>query len=148
MMSAPGFPDYIAEAVGARSGRSLFPVEIDGKSLGDDFFRLRDFPEAFKLFGRYVLDLEQSLTLGERKRGWQWSAARLLARYWFDLPWRRRTKLDRRLTMGRALCGGLRRALRQKNVPILFDCAVTGLVMAGAHAVGIDAEIQIGRAHV
>lgn len=141
MVSIPGFPDYIAKAPGATSGRSLFPLEIDGGKLGDEFFRLRDSPEGYKLFGRYALNLEQSFSLSERGKGWQWTAIRMIAKYWFDLRWRRRTATDRRLTMGRALCGALRKAMMDRNIPLYLDCAMTGLAMTDGRATGVRARI-------
>ncbi|OCC22893.1 3-oxosteroid 1-dehydrogenase [Croceicoccus estronivorus] len=141
MISVPGFPDYIADAPGATSGRSLFPTEIDGKHLGEEFFRLRDSPEGYKLFGRYVLNLEQSFNLSERGKGWQWTAFKLMAKYWLDIGWRRMTATDRRLTMGRALCGGLRKAMMDRDIPLYLNCALTGLATTSGRVSGVDAQI-------
>jgi 3-oxosteroid 1-dehydrogenase len=139
MMSVPGFPDYIAGAPGATSGRSLFPIELDGKALGDEFFRLRESPEGYRLFGRYALNLEQSFSLAARRFGWQWTAIKLLAKYWFDLPWRRKTRQDRRLTMGRALTGGLRKAMLDRDIPLILDCALSGLIVEKGTVIAVDA---------
>ncbi|MEZ5709827.1 MAG: FAD-dependent oxidoreductase [Blastomonas sp.] len=141
MISVPGFPDYIAEAPGATTGRSLFPLELDGKDIGDAFFRLRDAPEGYKLFGRYALNLEQSFSLSSRSPGWQWTAIKLLAKYWLDLGWRRKTGTDRRLTMGRALVGGLRKAMLERDIPLFLDCALDGLSTAGSKVTGVTARI-------
>ena len=142
MMSIPGFPDYIATAAGATSGRSLFPVECDGKELDEDFFRLREASKGFKLFGRYALNLDEGFDLAEQKPGWQWTALKLLARYWLDLPWRRKTRLDRRLTMGGALVGGLRRAMHERDIPLFLNCAMTGLALKDGKVIGVDATTR------
>jgi 3-oxosteroid 1-dehydrogenase len=139
MISIPGFPDYIARAPGASTGRSLFPPELDGAALGEDFHRLRDSPNGYKLFGRYALDLQQSFTLSERAFGWQWTAARMLLKYWLDLRWRRKTPRDRRLTMGRALVGGLRKAMLERDIPLLLDCGLAGLRVEDGRVTGVDA---------
>ncbi|WP_252258574.1 FAD-dependent oxidoreductase [Erythrobacter aurantius] len=142
MVSVPGFPDYIAGAPGASSGRSLFPLELDGAKLGEEFFRLRESPLSYKLFGRYALNLEQSFSLSERAKGWQWTAAKMLAKYWLDIGWRRKTSQDRRLTMGRALVGGLRRAMLERKIPLIYDCGMTGLVLEEGKIVAVDAETR------
>lgn len=139
MMSIAGFPDYLADAPGATSGRSLFPVEQDGKRLGDDFFRLRESPDAYRLFGRYAFNLDEGFKLAARSRGWKRALGKMLARYWTDLGWRRATKLDRRLTMGRALTGGLRLAMKKRGIPLILDCGLSGLVVENGGVVGVDA---------
>ncbi|WP_254305899.1 FAD-dependent oxidoreductase [Sphingopyxis sp. BSNA05] len=101
MTASPAIPDYI-DAPGARSGRSLFPLAIDGSQLGEDFYRLREAPETYRLFGRIAMNLDEGLVLAMQRRGWIGTVVRLLAGYWSDLGWRRKTRIDRRLTMGRA----------------------------------------------
>lgn len=139
MQSVPGFPDYIAEAPGATTGRSLFPVEMDGAALGDEFSRLRESPLGYKLFGRYALNLEQSFALSSRGPGWQWVALKMIMKYWLDFSWRRKTSQDRRLTMGRALMGGLRKALLERNIPILLNCGVSDLIIENGRVIGVEA---------
>lgn len=138
MMSIPGFPDYIAGAPGASTGRSLFPVEMNGADLAEDFFHLRESPSGYRLFDRYALNLQQSFALSARPFGWQWTAAKLILKYWFDLRWRGKTAHDRRLTMGRALVGGLRKAMRDRQIPLLLNCALTGLVTEKGRATGVE----------
>lgn len=142
MMPVPGFPDYIAGAPGASTGRSLFPTEMDGADLGEAFFNLRESPLGYRLFGRYALNLQQSFALSARRTGWQWVAARLILKYWLDLSWRRRTHHDRRLTMGRALIGGLRKAMLDRDIPLLLDCGATGLSVDQGRVTGVEAILK------
>ena len=138
MMSIPGFPDYIAEAPGASTGRSLFPVEMDGGELQDEFHHLRESPSGYRLFDRYALNLQQSFALAARNFGWQWTAAKLILKYWFDWPWRGKTSIDRRLTMGRALVGGLRRAMRSRDIPLILNCGLEALIVEDGRVTGVD----------
>ena len=115
---------------------------MDGAELDDDFYTLRESPDGYKLFGRYALNLAQSFALSSRKFGWQWVAAKMLARYWLDVSWRRKTKHDRRLTMGRALTGGLRKAMRARNIPLILNCGLTELNVENGKVVGLEATIH------
>ncbi len=143
-MSVPGFPDYFSDAPGASTGRSLFPLEMDGAELGDDFFRMRELPSVFKLFNRYALNLEQSFALSERKFGWQMVAARILLKYWTDIGWRKKTSIDRRLTQGRALIGGLRKAMLDRNIALRLNTRVTKLLAQDGKVEGLEVN-ALGR---
>lgn len=145
MISIPGFPDYIAEAPGAATGRSLFPLEMDGARLGRDFHLLRPSPSGYKLFDRYALNLQQSFALAARRFGWQWTAVKLILKYWLDWPWRGQTAVDRRLTMGRALVGGLRQAMRERGIPMMLNCALADLIVEDGRVTGIE-TMSKGRA--
>lgn len=137
-VSVPGFPDYYANAPGASTGRSLFPLEMDGAVLGNDFFTMRELPSIFKLFDRYALDLEQSFALSARNFGWRWVAAKLILTYWADIAWRRKTSIDRRLTQGRALIGGLRKALLDRNIELRLSAGVTRLIENDGRIRGVE----------
>ena len=117
----PGYPDYFADLPGALTGRAVFPTEIDGGELGEGLDRLRDQPLVFKLFNRYAVDLSEAFALSIQSPGWRRTAFNIVTRYWLDFPMRRRTRRDRRLTMGNALVGGLYKALRQRGVPVVLN---------------------------
>jgi 3-oxosteroid 1-dehydrogenase len=102
-------------------------MDIDGADLGEDFFLMRDHHPAMLAFNRYALDWQTGKILQERPLGWQWTAFKLVARYWLDLPWRFRTSRDRRLTWGRGLIGMLRRAMLKQNIPLVLNTKLVGL---------------------
>jgi 3-oxosteroid 1-dehydrogenase len=129
-------PDYFSNAAGAVAGRALFPVEMDGGSLGNDYLAMREPAQAFKLFNRYSLDLAESFALSARPFGWQWVAAKMLLKYWLDIPWRLKTRRDRRATMGAALIAGLRRELNRRGVPVLLNTGLERLEMTDGRVVG------------
>jgi 3-oxosteroid 1-dehydrogenase len=130
-------PDYFSSAPGAVAGRALFPAEIDGGLLGNDYLAMRELPYAFKLSNRYSLNLAQSFALSARPFGWQWVAAKMVLRYWLDVPWRLKTRRDRRATMGVALIAGLRRELNRRGVPVLLNRGLEQLEVAGGRVVGV-----------
>lgn len=132
----PGYPDYFPDREGARAGRAVFPAEIDGRELGEPFHMLRDQPPVFKLFNRYTVDLAQAFALSLRAKGWRRMVARIIAGYWLDLGTRRLTARDRRLTMGTALIGGLRKALDRHGVPIELGTALERLEVRDGRVTG------------
>ena len=135
--AVPDLPDYFSNAPGAVAGRALFPAEIDGSVLGNEYLAMRELSYAFKLSNRYSLNLAQSFALSARSSGWQWVAAKMLMKYWFDIPWRMKTRRDRRATMGVALIAGLRRELNRRGVPVLLNTGLEQLDVAGGRVVGV-----------
>jgi 3-oxosteroid 1-dehydrogenase len=133
-----GYPDYYTEAPGAHCGRALVPREIDGKELADDYAYLRPPFGAFMLLDRYALSLEQAFALSARLPGWWRVAAKMLLKYWLDLPWRLKTRRDRRATMGNALIGGMRRELKRRGVPVLLNTGIHRIVMEDGHVAGVE----------
>lgn len=133
-------PDYFVPAPGSTYNRFLMPSEVDGADLGDAIHLLREPPFAFRLFNRYSLDLAQASTLTQRPPGWQWTAAKMFGQYWLDRSWRRKTRRDRRLTMGNALVGGLLKALRGYKVPIIVNTGLEKLIVEGGRVVGVEAR--------
>lgn len=142
-------PDYFSYAPGAVAGRALFPAETDGSSLGDDYLAMRELSYAFKLSNRYALNLAESFALSARPVGWQWVAAKILMKYWLDVPWRLRTRRDRRATMGVALIAGLRRELNKRGVPVMLNRGLEQLEVAEGRVVGVrlTSNLRLGANH-
>lgn len=125
----PEFADYMQHLPGASTGgRTMFPKFLDAGRLGDEFFRLRRTPLGSRLFGRINLSADEGRLLTGRGPGWRRLFIRLLAAYWLDFGWRRKTKLDRRLGMGIGLAAGLRLGLMQRGVPLLLNTRLVRLV--------------------
>lgn len=133
------FADYFSEVQGARFGRGRTPLDFDGKQLGDELFTLRDgYP--LMAFGRYSLNARQAFLIGSRQRGWLLEAIGLAAKYWLDIPWRLKTRIDRRLTFGRALIGALRKAMLDRDIPLLLNHRLVKLDTRGDSITGITIE--------
>jgi 3-oxosteroid 1-dehydrogenase len=133
------YPDYYPNNPGAlRGGRTMFvaPLE-DGHVLGEEFYRLRESYPEFKLMNRISLDLEEGSALLYRKPGWVGVLGRAMLRYWGDIGWRRLTRRDRRLTIGNALIGGLRKAMLERGIPLLLNTCMTELVVTDGRVTGI-----------
>lgn len=133
----PGYPDYCLHLPGSLPvGRHMIPKPMDARDLKEDYFDLREPQPYYRVFRRVHIDLADMGALIQRPRGWQWTVAKLLARYAFDLPWRFKTGRDRRLTFGNALIGGLRRNMRDRNIPLFLSTPLVRLIREGDTVTG------------
>ncbi len=132
------YPDYHAENPGGSPTgfRTHMPAPLNGKDLGKDVRSLQFASPAASLFGYLNWDFAETYALLYRAKGWWFVLAKMLARYWFDLPFRLTSRKDRRLTLGNALAGGLRMALKEKNVPLWRATPLLDLVKDGDEVVG------------
>jgi 3-oxosteroid 1-dehydrogenase len=133
-----GYPDYFPDAQGAHIGRALFPYEIDAAGVGDGVHTMRMAPVRGKLFNRYSFGLDEAFALATRAPGWRRVIISIFRRYWCDVGWRKVSSRDRRLTMGNALMGGLRKALDQRGVKIELGTALADLVVRDGTVSGVE----------
>ena len=124
------YPDYHAENPGGSPTgyRTHMPLPIDGKKLGRDVETLRFASPAASLFGYLNWHFDETYIILFRAPGWWWHLTKSLARYWFDWPFRFKSRKDRRLTLGNALLGGLRLAINEKKVPIWLESPLVDLI--------------------
>ncbi len=132
------YPDYHAENPGGSPTgyRTHMPLPIDGKALGRDVETLRFASPAASLFGYLNWHFDETYILLFRQKGWWWHLAKSLARYWFDWPFRFKSRKDRRLTLGNALAGGLRLALNERKVPLWLNSPMQSLVEENGRVTG------------
>lgn len=132
------YPDYHAENPGGspQGYRTHMPLPIDGKKLGKNIENLRFASPAASLFGYLNWHFDETYILLFRQKGWWWHLTKSLARYWFDWPFRFKSRKDRRLTLGNALAGGLRMALNEKQVPLWTDSPMQELITKQDKIVG------------
>lgn len=124
---ADGYPDYFPEHPDALAGRHMLSGDFDGKLLGDEFFRMRMTYPAFLAFDRYALNLDAAYALMSRQKTWLWEGFKVVAGYWADIPWRLKTARDSRLAMGRAFVGFFRKAMMERDIPLLLNTRLVGL---------------------
>ena len=136
--SVRGYADYMPWLPGAlqSGGRTMMPLPFDARALGDELFHQREPHPTHKVLGRMQIDLAEMAPLIRRTGAWWWTAAKLFLRYWSDLPFRFRSGRDRRLTTGNALVGGLRRAMMERNVPLLRDTRLLNFIEEEGRIVG------------
>jgi 3-oxosteroid 1-dehydrogenase len=136
----PSLPDYRPNVPGSvMSGRGLYMAEMDAAELGDDLRHLREPAATWKIFNRYVITMEDGFLLATQTRGWKRRILSLFARYWLDVPWRLRTRRDRRLTLGNALVGRLLVGIRKRGIRIERNLGLVRLINDRDHITGVVA---------
>jgi 3-oxosteroid 1-dehydrogenase len=132
------YTDYEAEVPGGKPEgyRTHLPLSIDGRLLGEEVQTLRPASPAASLFGFINWDWPETGMLLMRPKGWHKTLARVLARYFLDIPQRLRSPKDRFLTLGNALLGGLRLASRTRNVDLWLNTTLVELITEGTRVTG------------
>jgi 3-oxosteroid 1-dehydrogenase len=135
-----GYADYYPELPGALdSGRAMEPVPFDGALLGEEIHRLRPSHPGVMLMG-IAMTIPESNAMATKAPGWIGITLKILARYWLDLPWRFKTKRDRRLCLGNALIGGLREAMLARGIPLWLECPMESLIVENGRVQGVLAR--------
>ncbi|MBM3512200.1 MAG: FAD-dependent oxidoreductase [Alphaproteobacteria bacterium] len=132
------YPDYHAEEPGGspKGFRTHMPLPLDGRVLGDDVATMRFASPAACMFDYLNWHFDETYIMLFRAPGWWKHLVKSLARYWFDWPFRFTSRKDRRLTLGNALTGGLRRALNKLNVPLWLNCPMESLILTNGAVIG------------
>ncbi|UZE52073.1 FAD-dependent oxidoreductase [Rhodopseudomonas sp. P2A-2r] len=134
--AATAHPDYLGNRPGAAfGGRALGTLPFDGRSLGDDFIRVRPPRSEFMAFGGMMVgkaDLPLLLKPFGSMRAFL-HVARMVARYMKDLI---RYRRGTRLIMGNALVARLLMSLKRLDVPIRYDAPMRELIAVDGAVVG------------
>ena len=141
-LAMPHYADYYPHIEHALpGGRTMDPADFDAARLGlEGLALLRNANPGQLILGRIGINAFEARTLVAREPGAAGLVLRTLLRYWLDLPWRFKTRRDRRLTGGQALVGGLLTALRQRKVPIWLESPMRSLQVEQGRAVGVVVE--------
>lgn len=144
------YPDYYPEKPGSLPyGRTMLVRPMnDGGVLGDDFFRMRESYPEFKLLDKVSIDLDEGNAMLHREKGWQRVLVGLLGRYYTDRKWRRKTHRDRRLTIGNALIGGLRKAMLDRDIPLMLSTRLVEVTAQDDRVTGIVADCDGNSRHI
>ncbi len=140
------WPDYFAEAPGARSDRSLVCETCDGRDLGDKFVLMREQYTRFKLLNRYSMDLPEFFSISTRGQGWIKALLKILWRYWSDLGTRFIGRRDRRFTTGGALMGHLFKQVFKRGVEVRMETRLEEICVTNAQVSGIKVR-NFGRTY-
>ena len=135
----PLYSDYYPHIQGALpGGRTMDPIEFNAAKLGmDGLALLRPTNPGQLILGRMNINAFQARTLLAREKKAKWMLMGIMARYFLDYPWRRKSKRDRRLTGGQALVGGLLTALRKRNITLALETPLESLITEGSRVTGV-----------
>ena len=140
----PHYPDYFPDNPGGKTGnRSMEPEPISGTKLGKDLGKLREqHPQTAFTMGPINMNFTQvegQLLLGALP-GWKSLFIRLFSKYILDIPMRLKWGWkDRRLTMGNAGIARLILSLKDRNVEMWTETAMTDLIDENGSVIGIKA---------
>jgi 3-oxosteroid 1-dehydrogenase len=136
----PNYSDYYPSLPGSRPGyRTMDPLPFNAARLGDELARMRPPQPGTLIGGRVTMTAGEAHAILCKERGWMTLFVRRMARYWLDLPWRFKSKRDRRLTLGSSLVGSLRRSMMDRDIPLWLDTALDSLVTDARRVEGIVA---------
>lgn len=140
-MAMQHYADYYQELPGARpGGRSIDPLPYDARELGDDFLNMQQSHRQTRVLGLMGYTNIEGAVLLSKAPGWFQLVVKLALQYFSDIPWRLRSMRSRRLTMGNALIGRLRKSLRAFDVPIWLRCPALELIRGDDGVIGVKAE--------
>jgi 3-oxosteroid 1-dehydrogenase len=140
-ISMAEYADYYQHIPGARpGGRSIDPLPYDARELGDDFLNMQIQHRQVRVLGLMGYSNIEGAVLLSKAPGWFKLILRLSGQYFSDVFWRLRSRRSRRLTMGNALIGRLRKSLMDLNVPIWLSCPAKELLVEDGAVVGIKAQ--------
>ncbi len=145
-MAMEHYADYYQEVEGAApGGRSIDPLPYSAKELGDDFLNLQDNHVQTKVMGMMGYTNIEGAILLSKSPGWFKLVLKLAFDYFMDIPGRLKSRKSRRLTMGNALIGRLRRSLLDKDVPIWLNSPAKKLLVEDGRVCGalIEREGQM-----
>ncbi|WP_075999935.1 FAD-dependent oxidoreductase [Pseudohalioglobus lutimaris] len=137
----PGYADYYPSYPGWKEGgRTMDPMPIDGRPLGDLLYKMEETPKQSRAMGIFGMSIVEGSQILATTPGWQKIVAGIFARYLLDIGGRLRGMRDRRLCQGNALIGGLLMAARKHGVELVLETGVNGLIKEGDRVVGVRAH--------
>lgn len=132
------YTDYHAERPGGKMGyRSHETNTLDARALTrKDFETLRPTHPSATLFGFIPWTTMEAAPMVTRGAGWMKTMARVLWRYYRDVPQRLRSRRSRFLVFGNAIAGHLKIALDRAGGELWLSAPLGDLVKEGDRVVG------------
>ncbi|MGN7712645.1 FAD-dependent oxidoreductase [Agrobacterium radiobacter] len=144
-------PDYFPDVPGAeKRGRALTPVNYDGRQLGQKFRDIRPPLPELCLFGSAMVDgvdLYHLLNARSSLRS-AYHSLGLVLRHVRDRIFYRSYGRGTRLTGGNAVIGRLYQSVLEREVPVLLNSPLVGLVKDGDKVRGVVIQTQSGRREI
>jgi 3-oxosteroid 1-dehydrogenase len=132
------YADYYQQTPGARpGGRSIDPIPYDARKLSDDFLNMQAPHQQLRVMGMMGYSNTEGAVLLSKAPGWFNLVVKLAVEYFSDAAWRFRSKRSRRLVMGNALIGRLRRTLLDLKVPIWLSTPAADILRNDGRVTGV-----------
>jgi 3-oxosteroid 1-dehydrogenase len=133
---APDYADYLTEQPGGRpAGRSVEPVPMDARFLGDELERLH--PPYTKAPANLIVTQAdfRKLSLGLRTLKGPLTMVKVLVKRLWSLATGKKM-----YAMGNAIAIGLRKGLADADVVVEYECELKDLLIENGRVVGVVAE--------
>ncbi|MGI9284272.1 MAG: FAD-binding protein [Pseudomonadales bacterium] len=135
------YPDYYTNLESSRSGhRSMEPEPINVNELGDEWDKLVNTHQMMYLFNIIGITQDEAHILVGRLQGWLGLTLKLLFKYFFDLPWRLKSRRARRCATGCAGVARLRVSMQDRDMPLWLNTAMTNLITENGKVTGVEVE--------
>jgi 3-oxosteroid 1-dehydrogenase len=132
------YPDYYSNLPGAKPGhRSLEPAPINASELGEDHKKMTYSHHMMRLFGVIHFTQVEAQILMLQMPGWIKIVMGMVFKYLFDIPWRLKTRISRRLCCGAAGIARLFLSVKERQIPIWFNSAMDELISEDGRVVGV-----------
>ena len=131
------YPDYYSSLPGAKPGhRSLEPTPINASELGSEYKRMTYSHHMMRMFGVIHFTQVEAQVLMLKLPGWRKLTMSMVLNYLFDIPWRLRTNISRRLACGSAGVARLYLSVKERNIPVWFNSPMVDLIEENGRVVG------------
>jgi len=142
----PGYADYYPGAPGWKPGcRTMDCLPVDGRKLGNELYKLQPLPPQSRALGKVHMSILEGAKILAQSPGARRTMASVFLRYYLDITGRLKGRMDRRLTMGNGLVGGLLSAVKRLGIPLRLGTPVVELVSDGKRVTGVVAESGDGQ---
>ena len=132
------YPDYYTNLEGSREGhRSLEPEPINRDVLGELMHKLVVGGPMFIANRIAITQVEGQILVGKLK-GYVGIFIKLVLSYFLDAKWRKENKFSRRATAGAAGIIRLWLSMRDRNIPLQRNTALTKLIKEGDRIIGAE----------
>ncbi|MBT4520864.1 MAG: FAD-binding protein [Halieaceae bacterium] len=142
----PDYADYYQDIPGSKEGgRTLEAAPFDARQLDEEeFLQMRQTAPQELILNRISMNIPEAQSALTHSPGWIQKMAGRMFEYLSDIPWRFKSKRDRRCAMGNALIGSLRLALKRRDIPLWLNTQAKQLIMENGHVLGLTA-VQGGK---
>lgn len=146
----PDYADYYQDLPGAlEGGRCLEATPYDGSQMNEaEFLHMRATPPQALVFGRISMSISEAQALLTRSPGWIMTFVKRAFQYISDIPWRFKSRRDRRCAFGNALIAPLYQSLKERNVSLWLNASSKRLIVEGGRVVGMEIEKDGKTMHV
>ena len=123
------YSDYYPEMPGGKEGyRTHQPLPMSGRHLKKHFRELRDPAAQVLVSGKLTMTMKEGRAFLTQAKGWMFTAVMMALRYYLDIPGRLQGPRARRLTMGNALIGQLRRSMMDRGMALWLNSPMESLI--------------------